>query len=157
MLIRKLLPLALPVLLAACATSARQADAATPEPDRAAIQGMVEELNAGWNAHDPDRQLALLADDVVTVTPMGNRVEGPDAHAEMYRAPGPTKQTQGSVKIMGTQWIDDDVVLLDLEQTLTGPGVEQIGTDTARVVVVARWDGSAWKVVAARPFVSAAR
>lgn len=149
------LPIAL--LFTACATSPRQADTASPEPDRAGLQTVVDDLDAAWNAHDPDQHMALIADDAVTVTPMGTRVEGRAAHEKMYASPGPTKQTQSKTTIQGTQWIADDVVLLDLQQTLTGPGVEQIGTDTADVVVVVRWDGTSWKVVAARPFVPAAR
>jgi len=150
----KLLSLvALPVALFGCASSPRSADTALPEPDREALPAAIAAFDAGWNEHDPDALAALLTDDAVTVTPRGTRVEGRAAHHDMYAAPGPTKQTQSTSTIDGVQWLADDLVLVDAQQTLDGPGTEALGANQARAVIVLRWDGEAWKTVAARPFV----
>jgi len=144
---------ALPLALFACASSPRSADTALPEPDRQAVHAAIAAFDAGWNKHDPDALAALLADDAVTVTPRGTRVEGRVAHHDMYASPGPTKQTQSTTTVEGVQWLADDLVLVDARQTLDGPGTEALGANQAHAVIVLRWDGGGWKIVAARPFV----
>ncbi len=152
-----LLALALvPAALAACAGSPH-ADTAAPQPDGDALATAIEAFDAGWNEHDAATLTGLMADDAVTLTPRGVRVAGPTEHRSMYESDGPTKQTQSKTSIQGVQWLADDLVLLDLQQTLQGPGVEQLGSDSARAVTVLRWDGTTWKIVAARPFVAGAR
>jgi len=141
----------------ACAGSVRNADTPVPQPDRQGLQAAVDAFDAGWNAHDPAVLTAMMTDDAVTVTPFGNRVEGQQAHRQLYASDGPTKQTQSKTTIGGIQWLADDLVLLDLHQKLEGPGVEQLPSDTASAVLVLRWDGGDWKSSAARPYVAQTR
>jgi uncharacterized protein (TIGR02246 family) len=95
--------------------------------------------------------LSLMAPDATLVVPSsGRRYVG---HAELSKVlgvPGPTRQTQTEMKLVAVQWLGDDLALLDVDQTLTGPGTRKVGHH-ARVVVVARRVGGRWLAAAVRP------
>lgn len=150
----RILATALVLTLSACANDAQST---TDAPAGAAArQGEIEQLLAdhqvAWNAHDADGLAAQFADDGTLVTPTGNRVAGRDAIRQVMASPGPTKQTQSRVELDGVQWLGEGLAVVDATQTLTGPGVDQLGTDRAKLVAVVRRDADGWQFVAARPF-----
>jgi uncharacterized protein (TIGR02246 family) len=128
------------------------------QPDRSAqssqtgLEALIEAHDAAWNAHDPDAMTALYAESGTLVTPIGTRVVGHDALRKLFASPGPTKQTTSKTEIDAVQWLDDDVALLDARQTLSGPGVEIIGSSEAAAVLIVERRGDAWEIVAARPY-----
>ena len=145
------------ICLPGCAGSSR-ADTAEPAAAvdvRSAAEALATAHDSAWNAHDPDQLVALFEAEATLVTPSGTRLQGADALRESFAAPGPTKQTTSTTVVDGVQSLGNDLVLIDATQTLSGPGVEVLGTDTARVVIVARASAGSWKIVSARPFVPA--
>jgi uncharacterized protein (TIGR02246 family) len=124
-------------------------------PAPAVDSGIVElmaEVDRAWNAHDADQQVALYADDGTVVTPSGTRAVGKPEIRKISGGKGPTGQTQSKTTIDGVQQLAPNLVLIDATQKLTGPGTKILGTDRARVVVVARKVKGKWKAVSVRPF-----
>jgi uncharacterized protein (TIGR02246 family) len=142
--------------LSFCPACAVRTDAGAPAIPAARAQLEVEGLtrahDAAWNAHDPDALASLFVDDAVLVTPVGRRVEGRAALRELFASPGPTKQTSSSSEVDSVRPIDDATVLFTATQTLSGPGVEQLGSSRAQLVALARRDGDEWKLVEAHVF-----
>ena len=145
-----------PFLASACATApcADNAPASIAAPDVATV---LEAHDAGWNAHDSDHLADLFVADGTLVTPTGTRVQGREALAELFASPGPTKQTTSVTKVEAVQFLADDMAIVDARQTLSGPGVEQLGSSEARLTAVLRLVDGQWRIVAARPSVIADR
>jgi uncharacterized protein (TIGR02246 family) len=121
------------------------------------MSALLEAHDASWNAHDPQRIAELFVQEGTLVTPVGTRVEGREALAELFASPGPTKQTTSVTRVDAVQFLGDDLALIDAHQTLSGPGVEQLGSNEARLTAVVRRVDGQWLFVAARPFVSPPR
>lgn len=141
-----------PFLGLACA-SAPRADAAPASVQAPDVASILEAHDAGWNAHDPEQLAGLFVADGTLVTPTGTRVEGHDALVELFASPGPTKQTTSVTRVESVQFLEDDLVILDAHQTLSGPGVERLGASEARLTAVLRLVDGEWRFVAARPSV----
>jgi uncharacterized protein (TIGR02246 family) len=161
----KQLPIALLLSfsLPACAASPSRTDTAAsyaqssePSSTPLHVSALIEAHDAAWNAHDPDALAGLFVADGTLVTPTGTRVEGLQALRANFAAPSPTKQTTSSTEVLGVQPVDDDLAVIDVRQTLSGPGVETLGTDQAHAVLVVRAVDGTWKIVSARPYIPAA-
>jgi uncharacterized protein (TIGR02246 family) len=128
---------------------------ASPPSDPSGVQALVRDMDTAWNAHDPDRMLALFGEDATLVTPTGTRAEGRPQIAALLAQPSPTAQTRSRTRVDAVQWLRDDLVLIDAVQTLEGPGVAQVGAAEAALVAVARRTDGRWVLVSARPRVIA--
>lgn len=154
---RRRIPLLALLGLFAC-SSASSADSIAPlARDTGPIVALVAAHDAAWNAHDAAALAALFAPEASLVTPRGTRAEGSTAIERIFAQPGPTHQTESRSKLEAVQWLDDDFAVVDVHQTLSGPGVEILGASEAKLVaVVGRFDGD-WKLLAARPFAAPTR
>lgn len=136
-----------PALLFALGCAPASSRPAPPDPvdPGSGIASLVADHDAAWNAHDPAALANLFVEDATLVTPDGRVVEGRDALLETFDARGPTKQTTSTVRVDSVRSLVDTVALVSATQTLTGPGVEDLGSARARIVAVATERDGEWR------------
>jgi uncharacterized protein (TIGR02246 family) len=119
-----------------------------------AIGRWAKTLDAAWNEHNAEKQVALFAQGGVLVTPTGTRAEGRAELLKVSGGKGPTGQTTSLSHIDGIQDLGQGLVVVDLTQTLEGPGTQVVGTK-AQAVAVLREEGDAYKALSVRVFPTA--
>ena len=115
------------------------------------VTKLLADQDAAWSKHDAAAFAALFTDDATCVSPMGTRATGKTELVALFSQPGPTKKTSSSTVLLAVQALSADLFLVDARQTLSGPGVAELGGNTANLTaVVKRVDGK-MRFVAARP------
>jgi uncharacterized protein (TIGR02246 family) len=134
-----------------CASAPRPAGPAAPiQP--AAFDPLFAEFDSAWNAHDAARLAELFVVDGNCVTPGGRRAVGRAALTEMFAAPGPTKSTTSISHADSARPVGPDLAFVTGSQTLSGPGVEQIGSSRGGMVGLAREIDHKWRFVEVHAF-----
>jgi uncharacterized protein (TIGR02246 family) len=134
-----------------CASAPRPAAPAAPiQP--AALDSLFAEFDSAWNAHDAARLAELFVVDGNCVTPRGRRAVGRAALTEMFAAPGPTKATTSSSHADSARPVGPDLAFVSGSQTLSGPGVEQLGSSRGGMVGLARQVDHKWRFVEVHAF-----
>ena len=115
--------LALFSFLAVSAAPVRVASAAEDHSaDEAAIKKCVDDFTAAWNRHDAHAMAAAWTEDGTLVNPFGATASGRAAVEKLFEREqaGPFKQSRYEVLETKTQWVSDDVVLVDLNANISG-------------------------------------
>lgn len=146
-----LLALSPALLLLAAAEPARVASADVAPAERASVVALLEAHDDAWNRHDAEAQTRLFTEDGTLVTPAGTRAAGHEALRRVFSADGPTKKTSSKTTLDHVQRLDENLLLVDARQELTGPGTASLGANHARIVAILRRDGGRWRMLAVRP------
>jgi uncharacterized protein (TIGR02246 family) len=120
--------------------------------DRAAIEQLIADAEAGFNAHDAERAVANFAPDASAVTVRGAHVTGREALREAYRAgfDGPLRDQSARYELADVTFLRRDVAVAHKRAIATTPDGEPIdvGHSMLALYVLVREDGRWW--IAAR-------
>ena len=118
--------------------------------DRAAIDGLVRQLEAAWKAMDGSAFAAPFAADADFVNIRGEHFRGRTAiaagHAAIFRTIYAGSTTRMTVE--GTRLLRPDVVLVHVHSVLDAPQGPLAGRHGARFSMVLRKEPHGWEIVA---------
>jgi uncharacterized protein (TIGR02246 family) len=120
--------------------------------DRAAIEQLIADVEAGFNAHDAERAVTHFAPDASAVTVRGVHVTGREALLESYRTgfAGPLRDQYARYELADLAFLRPDVAVAHMRAVATTPDGEPIdvGHSMLALYVLVREDGRWW--IAAR-------
>lgn len=122
----------------------------------AELEARVREFEAAFSAQDAEKLAALFAPDGSLINPMGERADGREAVAALFRKnfEGTLKGVRTRIEIQKVRLVTPDVALLDIRQELQGgkPPPTAPRPWVAHGVALMSKAGGEWHVLDARPY-----
>jgi uncharacterized protein (TIGR02246 family) len=121
------------------------------------IAAMFERFAATWNSNDATALGRFFTPDGVLVNPFGERADGQPAVTAMYMQYFGTvlQGSTTSVRVDHVRGVEGQHAFVDADQTIRGADGRVLFD--LRLAALLKRDGSAWRVVDARPHTVTAR
>jgi uncharacterized protein (TIGR02246 family) len=121
------------------------------EADRAAIEQVIADVEAGFNASDPERSVAHFAANASAVSVHGVHVSGRAALLESYRAglAGPLRDQHARYELTDVTFPRPDVAVAHQRAVATTPAGEPLDVGHAMIALyVLVREGGRWWIAA---------